>query len=215
MTELITTVILVRHGRVHNPNQIYYGRLPRFGLSAIGREEAQRVGKIIGRKSISALYSSPLLRARQTADLIAAAYPEPLDRHITHLLNEAYSPWDGSPNADMQARNWDLYTNSPPPYEQPDDILARVQTFIRHCLRRHPGATVVAVTHGDVVAFSLLWALGEPPIIEQRHQFKKYGLPDDYPHTASLTTLSFNSASQFYPFSVTYQSVESPQTRLK
>lgn len=215
MTEPITTVIFVRHGRVHNPNQVYYGRLPRFGLSAIGREEARQAGRIIGRKPVSALYSSPMLRARQTADLIAAAYPAPLERHITNLLNEAYSPWDGSTYADMRARDWDLYTGSPPPYEQPADILLRSQTFIRHCLRRHPGETVIGVTHGDTVAFSLLWALGEPPYIEQRHHFKQRGLPDDYPHTASLTSLSFNGVANLYPVGVTYQAGESPQVCLR
>ena len=74
------------------------------------------------------------------------------------------------PIADMQARNWDIYsTDSPPPREQPADILARVQTCypLLFCAVI-PASEVVAVTYGDVVAFVLGvrrtgWA------IEQRH----------------------------------------------
>src|SRR5947207_15631849 len=61
---------LTRHGKVHNPNHILYGRLPRFGLSEQGKKEAQELCLSFKNKNISALYTSPLLRARQTAEII-------------------------------------------------------------------------------------------------------------------------------------------------
>ena len=47
-----TTVHLVRHGEVHNPERILYGRLPGYRLSARGEQMAQRVGEQIGRAHV-------------------------------------------------------------------------------------------------------------------------------------------------------------------
>ncbi len=71
-----TTVWLVRHGYVHNPNKIIYGRLPRFRLSERGVEEARAAGRMMSEMTLHAAYSSPLLRARQTAREILAFHPQ-------------------------------------------------------------------------------------------------------------------------------------------
>jgi len=63
---------LVRHGEVHNPNGVLYGRLPHFALSELGNTMARLAGEDLinrGRK-IASLYSSPLLRARESAEQI-------------------------------------------------------------------------------------------------------------------------------------------------
>lgn len=65
-------VYLVRHGRPHNPRDIAYGFLPRVGLADEGREQARRAGRYLRERAPVAMYSSPLLRAMQTARLIAA-----------------------------------------------------------------------------------------------------------------------------------------------
>ena len=67
-----TTILLVRHADVHNPADVVYGRLPRFGLSSVGREEATRTAATLAGEPLAAIYSSPQLRARQTAETIAA-----------------------------------------------------------------------------------------------------------------------------------------------
>jgi broad specificity phosphatase PhoE len=63
---------LVRHGEVHNPNGVLYGRLPHFSLSDLGQRMAEVAAQELvadGRK-ISALYASPLLRTRESAEPI-------------------------------------------------------------------------------------------------------------------------------------------------
>ena len=67
-----TVVHFVRHGLVHNPEGILYGRLPGFHLSAAGRAMAERVAEVLADQPIGVLFSSPLERARETAAPLAA-----------------------------------------------------------------------------------------------------------------------------------------------
>ncbi len=64
---------LVRHGEVNNPDGVLYGRLEGFGLTARGTEMAATVGNFFQGRPVSAVVSSPLTRATQTADAIADA----------------------------------------------------------------------------------------------------------------------------------------------
>ncbi|SDL56973.1 Broad specificity phosphatase PhoE [Nonomuraea maritima] len=66
-----TVVHLLRHGEVHNPGGILYGRLPGYHLSETGRLMAETVAKAVGGRDIVALYSSPLERAQETATPLA------------------------------------------------------------------------------------------------------------------------------------------------
>jgi broad specificity phosphatase PhoE len=68
-----TIVHLLRHGEVHNPEGVLYGRRDGYHLSDLGRQMAQRVADTIGDRDIIHLRSSPLERAQETAAPIAAA----------------------------------------------------------------------------------------------------------------------------------------------
>jgi broad specificity phosphatase PhoE len=72
MTET-TIVHLLRHGEVHNPRGILYGRLPDFHLSEDGRLMAKAAADWFGGRDIAALYTSPLDRARETIAPLAEA----------------------------------------------------------------------------------------------------------------------------------------------
>ncbi|WP_113703060.1 histidine phosphatase family protein [Nonomuraea lactucae] len=69
-----TVVHLMRHGEVHNPNGILYGRLPGYHLSDNGRLMAEVVAKAVAARDIVALYSSPLERAQETMAPLAATF---------------------------------------------------------------------------------------------------------------------------------------------
>lgn len=69
-----TTVHLLRHGEVHNPDKILYGRLPGFRLSELGHEMAQRAADALAHRDITVVTASPLERAQQTATPIAAVH---------------------------------------------------------------------------------------------------------------------------------------------
>ena len=82
--QTIATVHLVRHGEVHNPDRVLYGRLDGFGLSELGHRMADgvaewflhRANRI--RRHPALVAASPLLRAQQTAAPIAGAFSRPL-----------------------------------------------------------------------------------------------------------------------------------------
>lgn len=177
-----TTIYFIRHGEVHNPRGIYYGRLPRFRLSQRGREQAAQAAAFLMHKPLDVIYTSPMLRARQTAALLRAGRPVPL--RVSRLLNEVRSPYDGQLWKVLEDRHYDVYTGSPVEYEQAADVLARMLAFIRRARRQWDGGAVAAVSHGSPLAVLLDWARG---VDEPRSTHR-------IPGNAAVCTLVFHSA---------------------
>lgn len=69
-----TTVHLLRHGEVHNPTGVLYGRLPDFHLSDRGQEMAQRAAQALADRDVTYVVASPLDRAQETASPIATVH---------------------------------------------------------------------------------------------------------------------------------------------
>jgi len=69
-----TVVHLLRHGEVHNPERILYGRIPGFRLSANGRDQADLAAKTLVDADLTAVLASPLQRAQETAAPAAAQH---------------------------------------------------------------------------------------------------------------------------------------------
>lgn len=69
-------VHLMRHGQVHNPDGVLYGRLPGYGLSDLGLAMADRMAEYWSTFELSHLRCSPLLRARETLAPTAAQFPD-------------------------------------------------------------------------------------------------------------------------------------------
>ncbi|MGC5413433.1 histidine phosphatase family protein, partial [Streptomyces sp. DT225] len=63
----ITVVHLMRHGEVHNPEGVLYGRRPGYHLSELGRQMADRVAEHLEKRDITYAVASPLERAQETA----------------------------------------------------------------------------------------------------------------------------------------------------
>ncbi|MGZ4649283.1 MAG: histidine phosphatase family protein, partial [Kineosporiaceae bacterium] len=88
-----TVVHLLRHGEVHNPAGVLYGRLPGYNLSELGRKMAERVAEHFAGQDVTHLGSSPLERAQQTAAPTAAALG--LTVQIDERLIEADNVFEG------------------------------------------------------------------------------------------------------------------------
>src|ERR1700691_2406297 len=73
-----TIVHLLRHGEVHNPNAVLYGRLPGYHLSANGRQMAAAAADFFSERLLVALFASPLERAEEAAQPVA----EPLGLQV-------------------------------------------------------------------------------------------------------------------------------------
>jgi broad specificity phosphatase PhoE len=163
-------------------------------LSGEGLREARCAARALSREPLAAVYTSPLLRARQTASAIQACHKH-LKIRTSTLLTEVYSPYEGQPTNVVDALGGDVYSGTAPPYEQPQDIIRRVQKFIRRIRQYFAGQQVVAVTHGDVITFMLLWANDLPATPTYKRNLSVAGLSDRYPATASISTLVYRTSS--------------------
>lgn len=97
-----TTVHVVRHGEVHNPGKILYGRLPDFHLSELGRQMAKADAEALADRDVTYVVASPLERAQETAEPIAAQFGLEIatDTRLIESANyfegKKVSPGDGS-----------------------------------------------------------------------------------------------------------------------
>jgi len=89
----ITVVHVMRHGEVHNPEGILYGRLPDYHLSELGRQMADRVAEHLSSRDVTHVAASPLDRAQETAMPIAKAHG--LDLATDDRLIEAGNVFQG------------------------------------------------------------------------------------------------------------------------
>lgn len=186
-----TRISLVRHGSVHNPSNIFYGRLPRFSISINGRREAARTALALKDLAIKEVVSSPLLRCRQTAAEILKYHH--LKLRQSSLITEVLTPFQGRPSDMVELRNGDVYSGVDSKYEQPEDILKRVQKFLFRMRQTSSGKHVIAVTHGDVILFMVLWASNFPATPLYKKRFKALEIMEEYPATSSITTFCYST----------------------
>lgn len=190
-----TTIHLIRHGEVHNPQKILYGRLSRFRLSAKGLWQAGQTGRYLRHEPIAAVFASPLLRARQTAAEILAFHPG-IKLRTTQQINEVHTFYEGRPAHQVDRKRGDIYTNAPEGYEQPVDVFRRTHGFLNRLRQRFPGEPTVAVSHGDVITFTVLWAKGWEVIPPNKTRLHQAGYGAGYPAHASVTSLTFHTSEE-------------------
>ncbi|MGH3331195.1 MAG: histidine phosphatase family protein [Nocardioidaceae bacterium] len=89
-----TVVHLLRHGEVHNPTGILYGRMSGYHLSDLGLQMAQRVADAIDERDITHVVSSPLERAQETATPVAKALG--VDITTDHRVIESTNVFEGT-----------------------------------------------------------------------------------------------------------------------
>jgi len=147
-----TTVWLARHGEVHNPGNVLYGRLPRMDLSPEGRRQARALADFLGSRGLGAIYSSPMLRARRTAATVLGSHPGLERVRIDADLQEVETGWQGQPLETLERIDFDFYAH---PARAGDESLQmihdRMQRWLRRMLRRHAGSEVFGVSHGDPI----------------------------------------------------------------
>ncbi|KKL24641.1 hypothetical protein LCGC14_2413280 [marine sediment metagenome] len=186
-----TRISFVRHGEVDNPSLVNYGRLPDFFLSEEGCRQAQAAADVLEYKPIAAIFSSPMCRTVETAERIATRH-DGLTVRAVELLNEVYTPFEGRLKSEMDEIGWDVYSGNESPFEKPGDILVRVHQFVSEMLHQYGGHHVVAVTHGDVIAFMVLWTKGMPVTPKARLLLYRGA----YLAHASITTFVYQTASK-------------------
>lgn len=192
------TIYLIRHGEVHNPETLHYGRLPGYFLSKTGREQAIAAGKAMANRNIASIYCSPMERTQETAKLIVNQRENLLDITIDERLIEVHTPHEGMPQSELEKINFDLYTGTQAPYEQPRDIRRRLLAFLNEMRRTHANQAIVAISHGDIVVSAFMFAKKQDEndmgrTQAQANRIQSLGLPEMYPVTASISTLTYKT----------------------
>ncbi|CDQ43321.1 phosphoglycerate mutase [Mycolicibacterium neoaurum] len=152
MTAVRTTVHVMRHGEVHNPEKVLYGRLPGYNLSERGRLQAQAAADWLAAHDITYVVASPLERAQQTAAPIAASHG--LDIDTDDDLIESWNDFEGKrvapgDGALRDPRNWPRLRNPrKPSWGEPYDQIAPRMTAAMHRARvKAEGHEAVCVSH--------------------------------------------------------------------
>jgi|SRR5215472_5042431 len=147
-----TVVHLVRHGEVRNPRGVLYGRMPGFHLSEEGLLMAKAAAGFLAGRDVTALLSSPLERALETAAPLAAQFglevqvDERLIEPWNHFEGEVFGFGDG---ALRKPAHW-FHLRDPfrPSWGEPySSIAARVRAVMDDAATEARGHEAVCVSH--------------------------------------------------------------------
>jgi probable phosphomutase (TIGR03848 family) len=185
-----TLVLLVRHGLTPTTGVKLPGRARGLHLSDEGRRQAEataaRIAKIA---KVVAVYSSPLERARETAQIIAKARNMAV-RIERGFLELDVGKWTGSAIKDaVQRPEWKAVQQHPSGFrfeggESFTEMQARITGAIARLVARHPGKILVAVSHADPIKAATAHALGTPLDLFQRIVIG----------TASITAIAYSAS---------------------
>ncbi|QLD11255.1 histidine phosphatase family protein [Microbacterium oleivorans] len=157
---------LVRHGEVHNPRRVLYGRLPHFGLSEDGRRMTRSAAehvKSLGRP-VTALVSSPLQRTRESSEPFTELFG--LEPVIDERVIEPHNVFEGRRmrHALINPLNWlHLRTPATPSWGEPyAEIVARMDAAMRDLWSATPSGDAVIVSHQLPIWITHLAVAGEP-----------------------------------------------------
>jgi broad specificity phosphatase PhoE len=154
--------LLVRHGQTsYNVEGRLPGQLAGISLTDEGRRQAQRVAVALSGLPLSAVISSPLERAHETADIIARGWALPV-RHDARLMDTDVGSWAGQKldeigKADPRWKGYVEHPNQPPEgVESFLDVQARTVAVVEGIRQDQSyGQYIVLVTHADVVKLIL------------------------------------------------------------
>ena len=147
-----TTVHLLRHGEVYNPQGVLYGRLPGYFLSDLGLEMADRAASALANRDIATVISSPMERAQQTAAPIAKTHRVEILTNSDLIVAEnifegkRVSVGDG---VLKQPKTWrHLWNPFKPSWGEPYDTVAtRMSAAIESARSQAQGREAVLVSH--------------------------------------------------------------------
>lgn len=173
----MTALILIRHGETDwNVEGRYQGQADP-PLNASGRHQACMLAKELRGVRLDVMYTSPLRRAAETAEIVAAALNLPL--HAEPRLMEIHQgDWQTRLRSDIQALYPDLFRRwetepwqvTPPGGERLSQVQARVEAALDEILTRHPDGRVGLVIHRMPIALIKMRYQGlDPDIVRSIH----------------------------------------------
>ncbi|WEX10412.1 histidine phosphatase family protein [Chelativorans sp. AA-79] len=179
---------LLRHASHGHVGTVLTGRLSGAPLTPAGREEALALGRYLAGRKPDAIYTSPRLRAQQTAEIVGRETNTPYE--VAPELDEIdFGDWSGKGfeelGEDRAWRRWneERDTAATPAGDTMERASARMTGFMHRLHADFPGQGFALVSHSDVIKAALCRTLGTP--FRSVHEFEIA--------PASVTTLSFDS----------------------
>ncbi len=164
----LTTIYIVRHGETQaNFDKVVAGHFD-SPLTPAGEKQAMERAATLKHIHFDAIFSSDLIRAKRTAELIAA--DRKLATNTIRLIRERFfGHWEGKPEKIFQEENKELFELKNKlleeqkrnfkysyEYESDNDIAARMFLFLREIAVVFAGKTVLVVSHGSIMRGMLM-----------------------------------------------------------
>ena len=159
--DLLRDIYVMRHGESEkNILGLYDKELEKYPLTEKGREQVQTSVQGLKESGIDMIISSPVLRARETAEIVGKGLG--LDMEIRQELMEVDSgEWDGEKEKDIAEKNTynlssdeDYYTTKRGETgESWQSVEDRAKSFVEGILKEFPGKKILLVTHGGVILY--------------------------------------------------------------
>jgi broad specificity phosphatase PhoE len=144
-----TELYLVRHGETDWNRQRRIQGLTDIALNEAGREQARATGRRLATRRWDGVYASPLSRAFETAEIIAAELGLPEPTPLDALVERNYGEAEGLDFAQVD-RRWPE-RGDVPGQETREEVVARVLPALRALAAQHPGESLVVVSHGGAI----------------------------------------------------------------
>jgi uncharacterized phosphatase len=144
-----TELYLVRHGETDWNQQRRIQGLTDIPLNDTGRMQARATGRLLARRRWDGVFSSPLRRALETAEIIAEELGLPEPQTIDALVERNYGDAEGMNFADIERKYPDRA--SVPGQESREDVVARVLPALHELAAAHPDQALVVVSHGGAI----------------------------------------------------------------
>ena len=162
----MTLLYLIRHGRsTWNAEGRVQGQAD-APLDDIGREQAQKLAHKLRDIDFDAFYSSPLVRARETATIVAEPHNVPIAVD-ERLMERSFGNWTGKLGAEVDEEikhqppiNWRI--EGPPGGESRLQVIHRATAAFNEIIKAHHEQTIAVVSHGGLLGIYLEQLLGLP-----------------------------------------------------
>ncbi len=165
-----TVFYLIRHAEAEGPRDRLAGRAP-IGLSDRGRRQSARMAawmrRRLGERGVGAVLTSPVRRARETAEPLARCLGRPAEPREA-LAEVAFGRWEGARFAALEDdpawRRWNAFRSgaAAPEGESMAAVQARVVEELLRLRDSWPASSLAVVSHAAIVRASLAWFLGMP-----------------------------------------------------
>ena len=165
------SIIFLRHGQaLNNTQRILAGRTPGIPLTEKGIDQAEKAAKFLEDMNISAIYSSPIERAKSTAQIVGNH--NSIDVKIDDRLIELdMGKFTGVPYDEIFSSHGNVFMKfykgeleiAHNGVETFTDVKKRVLGIVDHVIENHPNENVVLVTHMDPIKAMLSTILSLSP----------------------------------------------------